>query len=474
MTSLDYRAPAPIAPSRGLTGLLEGNEYEPGSFLDTSKFPLNMVLVNVYDVAQSELIQRVNKIATANNNVMVAGVFHAGVEVYGKEWSYGFTADSRSGLGACMPRTHPQHTYRCTVPMGTTQLDQGQVAEVLQRMASEWSGCEYDFIHHNCLTFCNVLLEEELGLRRLPGWVDRAARAASAVDHASKRVAADTRQAVQFVREVTADLEGLARRSIAEEDAGEVLGIVRRDAAKAMATLGDESERLKAVARLRGQELAELAQEQVSVVSAELRRLSQDVGMDVDPLGQRASKLGSAAAASVAALWGQWEQAFGDIVAADGPSSSQQRRAVGASPSLAGLAGGLLDEAASSDEEDSVGIVRAREEGMIRRSLLDDDEDELPTQAANYGVWSKGRGGAVGSSNKSKTGRHLQDEDVAPLDWLSGHEPPALISAPALTSLPVSQPAAPYSAPYSAPPAVPVAPALLGGQTPEATFDLLA
>eukprot|EP00913_Durusdinium_trenchii_P034415 g32196.t1 len=151
----ESEAPARVWASKGITGLLEtvGGRRVEEEVLE------NSVLLNVYDVSDSDVIQRVNR------------VFHAGVEVYGKEWCYGATVPGRSGVGAVKPRLHPQHRYRATVHMGNTEKSPDEISRILVCMAP---GSAYDLIHHNCLTFCNVLLGE-LGLRRIPGWASELA-----------------------------------------------------------------------------------------------------------------------------------------------------------------------------------------------------------------------------------------------------------------------------------------------------------
>merc|ERR1719424_1831440 len=95
-------APPAVVPPRGLAGIIEG--YDANATLDTNRMPKNSVFLNVYDVSDSDFMQKVNRFTTANNNVLVAGVFHGGIHVYGKEWAYGFTEDNRSGVGAVHPR----------------------------------------------------------------------------------------------------------------------------------------------------------------------------------------------------------------------------------------------------------------------------------------------------------------------------------------------------------------------------------
>merc|ERR1712232_1331590 len=80
------------------------------------------VQLHIYDVSQEESIQKINRIlAHKSSPVKLGGVFHAGVEVHGLEWSYGFSAcESRSGISCVEPRMHPQHHYRQTVSLKRT------------------------------------------------------------------------------------------------------------------------------------------------------------------------------------------------------------------------------------------------------------------------------------------------------------------------------------------------------------------
>merc|ERR1719210_1490839 len=125
--------PPPVVPPRGLSGLFD--DYNPNSILDTSQFPPNQVFLNVYDLGDSEACRSINLVSTANNNLLLGGLFHGSIEVFGVEWCYGSTDDDRSGVSSVPPRTHPQHKYRTTVPLGSTQLNETEVNALLQRMA---------------------------------------------------------------------------------------------------------------------------------------------------------------------------------------------------------------------------------------------------------------------------------------------------------------------------------------------------
>eukprot|EP00971_Amphidinium_carterae_P340443 6478793-Amphidinium_carterae.1 len=102
------------------------------------------------------------------------------IEVYGVEWSYGFTQTSGTGVSMCKPRAHPMHAYRQTVEMGQTRCTEEQASDIVQELLDQWDGRDYHLLKHNCLDFCNALLKK-LGLGPIPAWVDRYGRAAESV-----------------------------------------------------------------------------------------------------------------------------------------------------------------------------------------------------------------------------------------------------------------------------------------------------
>ena len=52
------------------------------------------VFLNVYNIAQSGLLQSIG-----------LGLFHSGIEIYGKEWSYGGTTEHVTGVFWLPPKT---------------------------------------------------------------------------------------------------------------------------------------------------------------------------------------------------------------------------------------------------------------------------------------------------------------------------------------------------------------------------------
>lgn len=132
----------------------------------------SLVSLSVYDLVGS--LAKTNKVL----KYVGTGIFHAGVEVYGSEWSYGgFEDPEDEGAGIFEneePRQHPVHAYKQSVPMGETQLTEDEVLDLLNDLAEEWLGQEYDILNHNCTDFCNEFCKL-LGVGKIPGWVKSAA-----------------------------------------------------------------------------------------------------------------------------------------------------------------------------------------------------------------------------------------------------------------------------------------------------------
>ena len=115
----------------------------------------------------------------------LGGAYHSGIEIRGKEWSFGVSEPEDRGLGktgvfAIPPMRHPNHSYRCSVYLGRTSAGWLGVKRILSNLKSEWGGDEYHLLERNCNVFCQVLADL-LGVLPPPPWVNRWARAASSV-----------------------------------------------------------------------------------------------------------------------------------------------------------------------------------------------------------------------------------------------------------------------------------------------------
>lgn len=148
------------------------------------------VLVHIYDVSREDNVHKLNKwLAHKRNPFKFGGVFHAGVEVNGLEWSFGMSLmDSVPGVACSVPKEHPDHRYRQTVKLRCTQLSAEEVADVISQLIEDYPGDDYDLLRRNCCHFADDFARR-LGAGRLPGWVYRLARVGAMVDSALQRVA---------------------------------------------------------------------------------------------------------------------------------------------------------------------------------------------------------------------------------------------------------------------------------------------
>lgn len=258
-----WREVAPVArlAPRGLSGLLSRDSSAAYQPLDTSTYPPNYVLINVYDIGDSEILQKINKMSTVNDKVLIGGIYHAGVEIYGAEWGYGFTDQEDSGVYAVPPRCASQHTYRVTCPLGPSELSEDEVEAAVMRLRDKWRGTDYQLLHHNCLDFCNALCAE-LGVGRIPGWIDRFGRTASSLDNFRHRVGSGVSQTKQLARTVSTDVEQMLRG--VRGDVGEA---ARRDVP-----------RIAQAARREVPRIAEAARTEIPKIAASAQTLGASVG----------------------------------------------------------------------------------------------------------------------------------------------------------------------------------------------------
>lgn len=126
------------------------------------------VICHVYDVSNDERIGRINAITKLTG---MGGIFHAAIEVYGREYSFGGSKEPGvTGVFACPPRKCPMHTYRESFFLGDCDLSYETVESVLDKMRSEWFATSYDVLRKNCAFFSQELAIE-LGVGSIPKFV---------------------------------------------------------------------------------------------------------------------------------------------------------------------------------------------------------------------------------------------------------------------------------------------------------------
>lgn len=125
------------------------------------------VTVHVYHVTgeQHRFMKGANKIM----RLLGTGAYHAGVEVYGQEWSFGYS-ENGTGIMRYMPQCCSPHRYYKSIEMGVTFLEPREVLQLIHSMAEQWIGQDYDLLRKNCCDFSDALCVE-LGVGELPRWV---------------------------------------------------------------------------------------------------------------------------------------------------------------------------------------------------------------------------------------------------------------------------------------------------------------
>lgn len=142
------------------------------------------ITLHVYDAGGTEMVKNVNSFLREFGT----GAFHSAVEVYGKEWSFGFTHDGSSGIFCCPPRRCKTHSYREALSLGDTSLSQNEVEELLAKLALDWRGAQYDVLRRNCTHFSEEFCRH-LGVGPCPDWVGNIALAGRTMDVGIQRVA---------------------------------------------------------------------------------------------------------------------------------------------------------------------------------------------------------------------------------------------------------------------------------------------
>ena len=163
-----------------------------GLTLQTPPATTNSVRIHVYDLlpkdAEIELfswgchVPIGQCLVTMNDGLhaLGSGAYHVGVEVNGVEFAYGANdVPSLSGVFTCHPRTSPGYQYRTTLDFGdrissTARGDDATTYDghqIMQGMAREYLGCDYDLLRRNCCTFArDACLRLGVTEHEIPSW----------------------------------------------------------------------------------------------------------------------------------------------------------------------------------------------------------------------------------------------------------------------------------------------------------------
>mmetsp|Transcript_65164 Transcript_65164/g.172648 ORF Transcript_65164/g.172648 Transcript_65164/m.172648 type:complete len:320 (-) Transcript_65164:147-1106(-) len=136
------------------------------------------VVVHVYDLGTSFVTRGV-----VNQVTKKYGAYHTGVEVYGREWSFGMTFDDSTGITWNSPCKNRDHSYREGLMMGYTPFSRREVGHFIAEMQKTWLGSSYHLLKRNCHYFSSALCKK-LRVPPPPRWInDLAHSSAATVDY---------------------------------------------------------------------------------------------------------------------------------------------------------------------------------------------------------------------------------------------------------------------------------------------------
>jgi len=139
------------------------------------------VTLNVYDVSNNRKIETINN---TMKSIGYGGIFHAAIEIHGKEYSFGGTMNKKSnvsGVFPCQPKQCPMHHYRESVFLGDCELNTEQVLSILKVLRPKWMARSYNVFRKNCAFFSREFAIE-LGVGDLPEWVYTLATTAESIE----------------------------------------------------------------------------------------------------------------------------------------------------------------------------------------------------------------------------------------------------------------------------------------------------
>ncbi|CAI2381636.1 unnamed protein product [Moneuplotes crassus] len=126
------------------------------------------IILNIYDLSPA------NKYLYS----VGLGFYHTGVEVNGKEWSFGGNPEmTGTGVFDSEPLSLEGEAYRASVELGTIS-SMSEFYRALEIVKQDFEANQYNVLTKNCNHFSDAICRKMLG-RGIPGYINRMAKMGS-------------------------------------------------------------------------------------------------------------------------------------------------------------------------------------------------------------------------------------------------------------------------------------------------------
>ncbi|KZV30076.1 deSI-like protein [Dorcoceras hygrometricum] len=108
-------------------------------------------------------------------SILVLKILVEDVVIHGYEYAFGAHEYPTTGIFEGEPKSCDGFTFRKSILIGWTDLNEAQVRGIMEKLAEKYRGDAYNLITKNCNHFCNDACIKLTG-NPIPKWINRLAR----------------------------------------------------------------------------------------------------------------------------------------------------------------------------------------------------------------------------------------------------------------------------------------------------------